>query len=190
MLTALLFGLVASSALVIGTVVGAYWRPPRFLLAAALAFASGSLITALAFDLFEEAFNTGGAWPSALGLVAGAAAFVVANTLLDRRIARSRRRGFGVCFASRRDTRGYPGEYGPRRFPARGCLGAGGCHRSSGRHLRLQPARGLRRGGDMRSQVRSRTFVIGAWAATGVLLAPPWLSATLCCRARAKSYCL
>jgi zinc transporter, ZIP family len=46
-----------------------------------LAFASGSLITALAFDLFEEAFNTGGAWPSTLGLVAGAAAFVVANTL-------------------------------------------------------------------------------------------------------------
>jgi zinc transporter ZupT len=45
-------------------------------------------------------------------------------------------------------------------------------------------------GGDMRSQVRSRTFVIGAWAATGVLLAPPWLSATLCCRARAKSYWL
>jgi hypothetical protein len=42
----------------------------------------------------------------------------------------------------------------------------------------------------MRSQVRSRTFVIGAWAATGVLLAPPWLSATLCCRARAKSYWL
>ena len=89
MLTTLLFGLVASSALVIGAVAGAYWRPPRFLLAAALAFANSSLITALAFDLFEEAFNTGGAWPSALGLVAGAAAFVVANTLLDRRIARA-----------------------------------------------------------------------------------------------------
>jgi len=92
-LTALLFGLVASSALTIGAVAGAYWRPPRFLLAAALAFASGSLITALAFDLFEEAYRTGGAWPSALGLVAGAAAFVVANTLLDRRIARA---GSGV----------------------------------------------------------------------------------------------
>ena len=89
MLTTLLFGLVASSALVIGNVAGAYWRPPRFLLAAALAFASGSLITALAFDLFEEWFNTGGARPSALGLVAGAAAFVVANPLLDRRIARA-----------------------------------------------------------------------------------------------------
>jgi zinc transporter ZupT len=58
MLSALLFGVVASSALVIGAVAGAYWRPPRFLLASALAFASGSLITALAYDLFEESFNS------------------------------------------------------------------------------------------------------------------------------------
>jgi ZIP family zinc transporter len=59
MLEALLFGLVASSALVIGGVAGAFWRPPRSLVAVALAFASGALITALAFDLFEESFNRG-----------------------------------------------------------------------------------------------------------------------------------
>ena len=41
-------------ALVIGAVAGAYWTPPRLLLASALAFASGALITALAFDLFQE----------------------------------------------------------------------------------------------------------------------------------------
>jgi hypothetical protein len=39
MLGALVFGLVASSALVIGAVAGAYWTPPRLLLASALAFA-------------------------------------------------------------------------------------------------------------------------------------------------------
>jgi zinc transporter, ZIP family len=66
-LTALLFGLAASSALVIGAVAGAYWRPPKPLLAAALAFASGALITALAFDLFQESFKRGGAWLSAGG---------------------------------------------------------------------------------------------------------------------------
>ena len=60
-LSAFIFGLVASSALVIGAVVGAYWTPLRPLLAAALAFASGALITALAFDLFQELFNRGGA---------------------------------------------------------------------------------------------------------------------------------
>ncbi len=46
----------------IGGVAGAFWRPPRWLVAAALAFASGALITALAFDLFEESFNKGGVW--------------------------------------------------------------------------------------------------------------------------------
>ena len=83
MLSALLFGLVASSALVIGAIVGAYWTPPRSLLPSALAFASGALITALAFDLFQESFERGGAWLSAIGLLFGAAAFVVADALLD-----------------------------------------------------------------------------------------------------------
>ena len=84
MLSALLFGVVASSALVIGGVAGAYWSPPQHLVAAALAFASGALITALAFDLFEEAFRAGGAWAAGGGLLAGAAAFVIADELLDR----------------------------------------------------------------------------------------------------------
>ena len=61
MLNALLFGLAASSALVIGGVVGAYYRPPRRVVAVVLAFASGALITALATDLFAESFRTGGA---------------------------------------------------------------------------------------------------------------------------------
>jgi ZIP family zinc transporter len=48
-LTALLVGFTASSALVMGAVAGAFWRPPTWLVATALAFASGALITALAF---------------------------------------------------------------------------------------------------------------------------------------------
>src|SRR3712207_2885358 len=62
----------ASSALVIGGLVGAYLRPPERLVAVALAFASGSLITALATDLFAEPFRTGGVWLSGIGLLAGA----------------------------------------------------------------------------------------------------------------------
>ena len=89
MLGALLFGLAASSALVIGGVAGAFWRPPRALVAAALAFASGALITALAFDLFEESFRAGGVWFSGLGLLAGAAAFIAADEWLDHHIERA-----------------------------------------------------------------------------------------------------
>ena len=69
MLNVILFSLAASSALVIGAVAGAYWTPPKPLLASALAFASGALITALAFDLFQESFERGGAWVSAIGLL-------------------------------------------------------------------------------------------------------------------------
>jgi ZIP family zinc transporter len=98
---ALLFGLAASSALVIGGVAGAFWRPPRPLVAVALAFASGALITALAFDLFEESFKAGGAWFSGVGLLVGAAAFVAADGLLDRHIegAGSGVSGFAILAA-------------------------------------------------------------------------------------------
>ena len=86
---AILFGLAASSALVIGGVAGAYWRAPKQLTGVLLAFASGALISALAFELFEEAFKLGGAVRSGLGLLAGAAAFVAADAFIDRRVAGS-----------------------------------------------------------------------------------------------------
>lgn len=84
---ALLYGLAASSALIIGAVVGVRWDAPKRVTAVLLAFASGALISALAFELFEEAFTLGGAVPSGLGLLAGAATFVVVDTALDRYIS-------------------------------------------------------------------------------------------------------
>jgi ZIP family zinc transporter len=86
-LTAILFGVAASSALVIGAVIGSRWDPPREVTGVLLAFASGALISALAFELFEEAYALGGAGRSGLALLAGAAAFVAADTALDRYVA-------------------------------------------------------------------------------------------------------
>lgn len=86
MVTAVLFGLAASGALVIGSAVGVRWRPPRRVTGVLLAFASGALISALAFELFEEAYLLGGAVRSGLGLLAGAATFVAVDTALDRYI--------------------------------------------------------------------------------------------------------
>jgi ZIP family zinc transporter len=85
-LTALLYGLAASSALLIGSFIGTRWDPPKRFTGVLLAFASGALISALAFELFEEAYELGGAVRSGLGLLAGAAAFVAADALLDRYI--------------------------------------------------------------------------------------------------------
>lgn len=87
MLTALLYGLAASSALVVGAAIGSRFDPPKRVTGVLLAFASGALISALAFELFEEAFHLGGAARAGLGLLAGAVTFVVSDALLDRYVA-------------------------------------------------------------------------------------------------------
>jgi ZIP family zinc transporter len=86
---ALAFGLLGSIALVIGGALGAFWRAPQQVSGVLLAFASGTLISALAFELFPEAVHLGGLWPAGLGLIAGGLTFVVINTALDSWVARS-----------------------------------------------------------------------------------------------------
>jgi zinc transporter, ZIP family len=84
---AVLFGVLACSSLVVGGVVGSYWDAPERVTGVILAFASGTMVSALAFELFPEAVELGGVAPAAVGLLAGAATFVVANTWLDSRVA-------------------------------------------------------------------------------------------------------
>ncbi|MCJ8505576.1 zinc permease [Kocuria flava] len=82
--SALIFGLVASSPLVIGALIGVRFTLPQRVLAILLSFAAGALITALTFELFEDAYEKGGIWPAVLGLFAGAVVFTALSALLDR----------------------------------------------------------------------------------------------------------
>ncbi len=84
-LESLLFGAIASAALVLGALIGGWVQLPKRLLAAMLAFAAGALITALAFELFEDSYEQGGLWRAALGLLAGAVVFTFVSQWLDRR---------------------------------------------------------------------------------------------------------
>jgi len=79
-----LFGAVASSALVLGALIGARFDLPKRLLAVLLSFAAGALITALTFELFEDAHERGGIGRAAAGLFIGAAVFTTLSALLDR----------------------------------------------------------------------------------------------------------
>jgi ZIP family zinc transporter len=90
---ALLFGAVASSGLVLGAVVGVGLRLPERVLALLLAFASGALITALSFDLFEDAYEKSDPWTAGAAFLAGAIAFVAVDSWLDRRIGGGDGRG-------------------------------------------------------------------------------------------------
>jgi zinc transporter, ZIP family len=167
-LNVILFGLAASSALVIGAVAGAYWTPPKALLASALAFASGALITALAFDLFQESFERG-AWLSAIGLLLGAATFVAADELLDRYIegASGGVSGFALLAGVTLDG-----------IPENMALGVSLLETSGAGALTLLVAiffsnlpEALGGAVGMRQQGRSRRFAIGVWSATAVVLA-------------------
>jgi ZIP family zinc transporter len=84
MTDALVFGVLASSALVIGAVLGTRIKLPARVLSMVLAFASGALITALSFELFEDSHEKGGTWRAGIGLLAGAAVFTAVSAWLDR----------------------------------------------------------------------------------------------------------
>ena len=85
MLEAGLWGLGAASALVLGALIGLSAKVPRRFVALAMAFGTGALISALAFDLTEDAFAHGGTLPVAGGLAAGALVFFAGNQVIHRR---------------------------------------------------------------------------------------------------------
>jgi len=91
---AVLFGTVASAALIAGAAIGARWTLPDHLYAALLAFAGGALTSALSFELLADADKYGGVWYAAAGILAGSAAFI----LLDKQLMDSMR-GSAVGFA-------------------------------------------------------------------------------------------
>ncbi|RBY88571.1 ZIP family metal transporter [Blastococcus sp. TF02A-26] len=87
-----LWGLLGGAALVLGAAVAWFVRVPRAVIASVMAFGSGVLISAVAFDLVAEAADTGGLGPTAIGFLGGAVAYLAANAVLARRGARHRKR--------------------------------------------------------------------------------------------------
>lgn len=82
---AFLWGAVAAGSLVIGGVVAfAFPIGPR-VLGLVMAFGAGVLISAVAFELVQEAFDTsGGEGGVAAGLFTGSAVFFVGDEIIDR----------------------------------------------------------------------------------------------------------
>ncbi|QKV73313.1 ZIP family metal transporter [Amycolatopsis sp. Hca4] len=99
------WGLVGGIALVLGAAVAWWVRVPRRVVAGIMAFGAGVLISALAFDLVDEAQRAGGLGPTAGGFLGGAAVYVLSNVLLARRGARHRKRS-GDQQPSEQDTAG------------------------------------------------------------------------------------
>ena len=92
MITAAVYGMLASSGLLVGALIGILSTPPRRLVAAVTAFGSGVLVSALSFDLMGEAFALGSPTFVIVGFLAGALLFVIADLILERIAARALRR--------------------------------------------------------------------------------------------------
>jgi len=87
-----LWGLLGGGALILGALIAWFTRVPAKVVASVMAFGSGVLISAVAFDLMEEAVHTGGLGPTASGFVGGAVVYLAANIVLARHGARHRKR--------------------------------------------------------------------------------------------------
>jgi ZIP family zinc transporter len=87
-----LWGLLAGGALVLGAAVAWLVHVPRRVVASVMAFGAGVLISALSFELVDEAERTGGLGPTVVGFLAGAVAYLAANLVLARYGARHRKR--------------------------------------------------------------------------------------------------
>lgn len=86
------WGLVAGSALILGALVGFFLRVPQRAVAAVMAFGGGVLISALSFDLMDEAYKRGGFDSTAFGFIAGAAVYTGANWFMNNAGAKHRKR--------------------------------------------------------------------------------------------------
>ena len=137
--------------------------PPQRLVAVALAFAAGALLSAVSFDLFAAAVEGGGTPRAALGFAGGAVVFVVIDTLLDRHLERGAA-GFALLAAVALDG-----------VPENAALGVslvdGGSLALLAAVFASNVPESLAGAVSMREQGRSRTAVVGLWGAAAVLLA-------------------
>lgn len=86
------WGFFAGFALLLGAAAGYFIRIPQRVIAGVMAFGSGVLISALSFDLMDEAYKRGGFDSTAIGFLAGAGIYTGANWILARYGAKHRKR--------------------------------------------------------------------------------------------------
>lgn len=90
-----LWGLLAGGALVLGAAIAWFVRVPQRLIAGVMAFGAGVLISALAFELMDEAYRRGGFAATAVGFLGGAAVYTASNWALAHHGAKHRKRSQG-----------------------------------------------------------------------------------------------
>ncbi len=94
MLEAALWGLVTAGSLWVGALLAVFAKPSSRWIGLAMAFGSGALIAAVAYELVLEAFNTDLVLAAA-GFACGGLAFYVGDWLVDREGGHGRKSAMG-----------------------------------------------------------------------------------------------
>lgn len=84
MLEAAWWGFVGGAALLVGALLGLYLKVGLRVIGLVMAFGAGVLISAVAFELTQEAYRSAGSSAAALGLAAGSLTFFTGDWLIDR----------------------------------------------------------------------------------------------------------
>ena len=82
-LDALFQGFLGASSLLIGAGLGICWKPGRVITAAIMAFGSGTLLAAIAFDITQPVYEKAGFWPILIGFILGGALFTIIINYID-----------------------------------------------------------------------------------------------------------
>lgn len=93
---ALLWGMLASSSLIIGSVIVLVKPPSQRVTGLVMAFGAGALISAVAYDLVEDAFEKGTGGTLFAGIAAGALVFYLGDAMIDQLGGHGRKRSTGV----------------------------------------------------------------------------------------------
>ena len=83
--SALAWGALAASSLVIGALLGLARSWPDQAIGLVLAFGAGALVSAVSFELAQEGIDVGGGVPVGIGLAVGAFTYWGLDRLIDRR---------------------------------------------------------------------------------------------------------
>lgn len=86
------WGLVGGSALLLGAMLGYFIWIPQRAIAAVMAFGAGVLVSALAFELMDKAYQRGGLDSTAIGFLGGAAVYTAASWYLAQQGTKDRKR--------------------------------------------------------------------------------------------------
>lgn len=94
MWNALMWGAIAGSAVLLGALIAMFFNMPKKIIGWIMAFGTGTLIGAVAFELLSDAVEDGGIWATGIGFMVGAIVYTAFDLYISRKGGANRKRSY------------------------------------------------------------------------------------------------